>query len=182
MLEFWKSELGELSGKAEDAFTRIFSIIPNNTTAVAKIESFKIKDGVFTIDWCLTQGDFKGQHVFQKIKALDADANRRHKALNMLKYLYGLFQVQPKHTGAPTDEDLGAFVGKFGGIKIQEWSMPKNDGSGTMEGNFVSEVHSAANFKCETGVKNEVVHNPLETAFSRNNSSQSSLLTDDLPF
>lgn len=180
-MSFWQSDLGEISGKAEDAFTRVFTVIPNNTTAVAKIESFKIKDGQYNLEWIITQGEFKGQHVFQKIKALDMDANKRHKALNMLKYLYGLYQLQPNHADAPTDDDLKVFIGKFGGIKIQEWSMPKNDGFGMIEGNFVSEVHPATNFKCETGVKMEVVHNNLDSAFNRNQASIPGVV-DDLPF
>jgi hypothetical protein len=179
-MSFWDSELGELSGKSEDAFTRVFSIIPNNTTAIAKIASFKIKEGQYSVEWEITQGEFKGQHVFQKIKAFDTDVNKRHRALNMLKYLYGLYKIQPKHNEAPTDEDLKIFIGKTGGIKIQEWSAPKKDGHGYIEGNFVSEVHPVDNFKCETGVKMEVVHNNLESAFSRNQSAPG--LLDDLPF
>lgn len=180
-MSFWQSELGALSGKAEDAFTRIFSIIPNNTTAIAKIESFKCQDGLYQINWTITDGEFKGQHVFQKIRANDQDANKRHKALNMMMYLYGLYKLKPTHNEAPTEEDLKVFVGKFGGIKIQEWSMPRNDAPGMIEGNFVSEVHPAANFKCETGIKNEVVHNPMESAFSRNTGIQNPVV-DDLPF
>ncbi len=179
-MSFWNSELGALSGKAEDAFTRVFSVIPDGTMAIAKIKSFHHKDDVFEIDWELTAGDFKGQHVFQKIRAFDKDPKKRHKALNMLKYLFSLYQLALSHGNEPTDDDLKVFVGKHAGIKIQEWSMPKNDG-GIMEGNFVSEVHAAANFQCVTGIKAEVVHNHLETAFSRN-AQPKDVIEDDLPF
>ena len=65
-MSFWNSELGALSGKAEDAFTRVFSVIPDGTMAIAKIKSFHHKDDIFEIDWELTAGDYKGQHVFPK--------------------------------------------------------------------------------------------------------------------
>jgi hypothetical protein len=183
-MTFWQSELGELSGKAEDAFTRVFSVIPDNTKALAKIEHFTIRDNTYTIDWQLTDGEFKGQHVFQKLKVLDMEPKKRHKALNMLKYLYDLFAIKPKHTNAPTEDDLRIFVGKHAGIKIQEWSMPKTDGPGIIEGNFVSEVHPAAGFVCEKGVKAEVVHQSTQTAFDRNPRGGNGLdnLDDDIPF
>ena len=181
MTGFWQSDIGELSGKAEDAFTRIFSIIPDGTMAIAKINYFKLTDPQYTIDWLVTDGEFKGQHVFQKIKAFDEDSKKRHKALNMMKYLYDLFKLKPKHGDAPSDDDLKEFIGKHAGLKIQEWSMPKNDGPGFIEGNFVSEVHAAANFHCVTGIKSEVVHNNLDSAFSRN-AKVKDVLEDDLPF
>ena len=118
---------------------------------------------------------------FQKIRAFDSDPKKRHKALNMMKYLFNLYQLALSHGNEPTDDDLKVFVGKHAGIKIQEWSMPKNDGPGFMEGNFVSEVHTAANFQCVTGVKAEVVHNNLETAFSRN-AQPKDVIEDDIPF
>lgn len=181
MTGFWSSEHGELSGKAEDAFTRIFSVIPDGTCAIAKIEKFTLKDEQYAVDWLLTAGDFKGQHVFQKIKAFDKDSKKRHRALNMLKYLYSLYQIQPKHNNAPDDDDLRVFVGKFAGIKIQEWSMPKNDGPGFIEGNYVSEIYPAANFQCMTGVKAEVVHSGVDSALTRNSRKQD-VIEEDLPF
>ncbi len=179
-MSFWQSELGELSGKAEDAFTRVFSVIPDGTAAIAKVEKFTLKDDLYTIEWLLTAGDYKGQHVFQKIHAFDKDPKKKHRALNMLKYLYSLYQIQPKHGDIPTDDDLKVFIGKHAGIKIQEWSMPKKEGPGFIEGNWVAEVHPASNFQCVTGVKAEVVHNNLESAFSRNSGVPE--LESDLPF
>ena len=194
---FWSSELGELSGKAEDAFTRIFKTIPDNTMAVAKIERFsnvekgsnqyyeKGSNQYYEIDWLLSDGEFRGQHVFQKIHAFDPEPKKRHRALNMMKLLFTMFHVKPKSDGAPTDDDLRVFSGKYAGIKIQEWSMEKKDGSGIMEGNHVSEVHPAQGFKCETGVKLEVVHNiqhGVDSALTRNPRGAMDVLDGDIPF
>lgn len=188
-MSFWSSNLGALSGLAEDAFTKTFKVIPDNTTAGAKIERFRQRDHkgnkYYEVDWVLTDGEFKGLHVFQKIHAFDADEKKKHKALNMMMYLYKLYNLSPKSNNPPTDDELKVFIGKYAGLRIQEWSAPKEDGSGMMSGNFISEVHSYEGFKSETGVKLEVVHNPgnpLETAFNRNPRVSNDPLNDDIPF
>jgi hypothetical protein len=187
MTGFWSSDLGELQGTPEAAFAKTFKVIPDGTCALAKIEGFceQEKNGVkyYEIDWKLTDGDFKGQHVFQKIQVFDKDSNKRHRALNMLMLVYKLFAVSPKSSAAPDDKELMQFVGKHAGIKTQEWSMEKQDGSGMMSGNWVSEIHPAAGFKCETGVKAEVTHSrsSVDSAFSRNTKVDDDL-DSDLPF
>jgi hypothetical protein len=53
-----------------------------------------------------------------------------------------------------------------------------------LEGNWVSEVHKADGFKCETGVKMEVIHTPqntVDSALTRNANKQVDL-DEDLPF
>lgn len=187
-MSFWQSNLGEITGKPEDAYTRSNMTIPDNTKALAKIETFKLisnKDKeYYEINWLLTDGDYKGFHVFHKIHAFDSNEKKRHRSLNMLKLIFQLYNIKPKDNAPPADDFLLAFVGKVAGIKIQEWSAPKSDGSGMMEGNFVSEVHAAQNFVSETGHKKEVVHtpNPLETAFSRNPAGAPIVAEDDIPF
>ncbi len=179
----WTSDLGPLSGLAEDAFTRTFKTIPDNTMATAKIAKFQQKEHKgskhYEVDWEITGGEFKGSHVFQKIHAFDADQKKKHRSLNMLKYIFTLFNATPKSMNLPDDTELRQFIGKYAGLKIQEWSMPKEDGSGLMEGNFISEVHPVEGFTCVTGVKMEVTHS-RETAFSRN--QKQDLLDSDLPF
>ena len=79
-------------------------------------------------------------------------------------------------------------VGNVIGIVIGEWSLPKNDGSGMMEGNFVRENHPSKDFKSETGVKTEVVHTAPgpDSAFSRERDRKANdkdeLLESDIPF
>jgi hypothetical protein len=180
-MTFWNSELGELTGRAEDAFTKTFSIIPDGTMAKAKIERFTLTDNIYVIDWIITEGDFKGQHVFQKIKAFDQEPKRRHKSLNMLKYLFCLFDIKLTHSEPPNDQDLSKFVEKQAGIKIQEWSMPRTDGPGIMEGNYISEVHNVNGFKSETGVKLVPAIQPMESALQRNPKGYNDI-EDDLPF
>ena len=188
-MTFWQSELGELSGKAEDAFTRVISVIPDNTQAIARIESYTLittkTPNYYQIDWVITTGEFKGQHVFHKIHAFETDSKKRHRALNLMKLIYELYGITPKSSEAPSDNDLKIFHGKYAGIKIQEWSIPKTVGSGMMEGNWVSEVHKADGFKCETGVKMEVVHtvqHGVDSALTRNSKAGLIDLDSDLPF
>lgn len=192
-MSFWESELGEVLGTPDVAFAKEFSHIPNNTMALAKITSFHNSDQGYKhleIEWTLTDGAFKGQKVFHKIKAIDAapmdkdPAKTRHRALNMLKLIYQLFNVKPKHTNIPTDQDLAVFEGKIAGIKIRE-TEPNAEGK---QYNWVAEVHNSQGFQCETGtplVPNVVVTRQnktdhLDSAFSRNQSVQE--LEIDVPF
>lgn len=185
-MSFWTSELGTLSGEAKDAFAKTFKVIPDGTTAVAKIVRFYYEENnsktYYAVEWELIDGDFKGQHVFQKIHAFDNDPKKKHRALNMMMLLYKMYGLKPDSNVAPNNKELAAFQGKIAGIKIQEWSAPREDGS-MMEGNWVSEVNPAEGFKSETGIKAEVVHTRpgVESAFSRN-SQQKVETTDDIPF
>jgi hypothetical protein len=193
MSEFWESSLGEITGSAADAFAKSFTQIPDNTLAIARIDSF-IKaeyqgNKYLSIDWILTDGDFKGSKVNQKLKVygdpMSKDSDKtRHRALNMLKLMYQLYSIKPSHSGEPTDKDLHVFVGKTAGIKIRE-TEPNSEGK---QYNWVSEIHEAKGFVCETGVSMVVTHTNvnhtnegLETAFSRNSSKKSDV-EDDIPF
>lgn len=183
-MSFWDSELGDVTGKAEDAFAKQFTQIPDGTKALAKIESFTnqvYKDSGFkylNIEWILQDGDFKGQKVQQKLKVYGGDQydkdpmKTRHRALNMLKLLYELFKVKPKHSNPPTDQDLASFSGKIAGIKIRE-TAPNDKGK---QYNWVAEVHPSQGFKSETGVGLSIV---AQTAVS---SYSSSSIPSDSPF
>lgn len=190
-MSFWKSELGKITGEAADAFAKEFVLIPNDTLVLAKIESFMNCEHsgfkYLLIEWMLTEGDFKNRKVQQKLKVFgggnqDRDpAKVKHRALNMLKLIYNMFNVKPSHGGEPTDNDLSVFVGKVAGIKIRE-TEPNADGK---QYNWVSEVHPAHGFKSETGIKlvttTVVKHgNAVDTAFSRYQESQE--LENDVPF
>lgn len=192
---FWDSEMGEVTGKAEDAFAKQFTQIPDGTKALAKIESFSnqvYKDSGFkylNIEWVLQDGDFRGQKVQQKLKVYGGDQydkdpmKTRHRALNMLKLLYQLFNIKPKHTNPPTDQDLALFVNKIAGIKIRE-TEPNDKGK---QYNWVSEVHASTGFKGETGVGLPVVaHAAIPSHSSKNNafsdSSPPVFDDSDVPF
>lgn len=193
MTGFWESSLGEVTGNAADAFAKdIRKTIPEGTMTLARIESFSNAEyngnKYLSINWILTDGDFKGAKVEQKLKvfgdpmAKDSD-KARHRALNMLKLIYQLYTVKPKHAGEPTDQDLSLFHGKTAGIKIRE-TEPNEQGR---QYNWVSEIHDVKGFKCETGVSVVVTHTnsqgTLDSAFSRNEKTVSnSSLDDDLPF
>jgi hypothetical protein len=180
MSDFWTSDLGEVTGLASDAFAKSFTHIPDGTMALARIDMFINSEyegnKYLSIDWILTEGDFKGQKVNQKLKvygdprAKDS-AKTRHRALNMLKLIYQLFNAKPKHSGEPTDQDLAVFVGKEAGICIRE-TEPNDQGR---QYNWVSEIHENKGFKCETGISLVVTHTnvkssqgPIDSAFSRN--------------
>jgi hypothetical protein len=175
-MSFWDSELGDVTGKAEDAFAKQFTQIPDGTKALAKIESFtnqEYKDSGFkylNIEWVLQDGDFRGQKVQQKLKVYGGDkfdkdpAKTRHRALNMLKLLYELFKIKPKHSNPPTDQDLASFSGKIAGIKIRE-TEPNDKGK---QYNWVAEVHDSKGFKSETGVGLPVLAHTAVSSYSSN--------------
>jgi hypothetical protein len=189
MSEFWESELGAITGTTEDAFAKSFTQIPDGTTATAKIEAFvnaEYNDNKYlNIEWLLTDGAFKGQKVQQKLKVFDVDPKTRHRSLNMLKLIYNMFHVKPKHSGPPSDHDLGIFHGNIAGIKIRE-TEPNDKGK---QYNWVSEIHESKGFKCETGIglpvkakTPESLYSPaVDSAFSRNRAATEEL-NDDIPF
>lgn len=194
-MSFWESELGEVTGNASDAFAKSFTQIPDGTMALARIESFVNDEfqGVkfLSVNWILTDGDFRGSKVTQKLKVIDADprdkdpAKTRHRGLNMLKLMYQLFDLKLKHADTPTDQDLAVFKGKEAGIKIRE-TEPNNDGK---QYNWVAEIHEKKGFKSETGISVVVTHTntqysqgTLDTAFSRNANAPSVDNLDDIPF
>lgn len=183
-MSFWTSEIGEVTGAMEDAFAKTFKQIPDNTKATARIDSFinVSYNGMsyINIDWILVDGDFKDQKVGQKIKVIDDNPKTRHRALNMLKLIYEMFNIKPKHSNAPSDEDLSVFKGKVAGIVIRE-TEPNDEGK---QYNWVSEVHPSQGFKSETGVKLTVTHSrsSTESAFTRNPAGVDESLVDDVPF
>lgn len=191
-MSFWISQLGEVTGNAEDAFAKTFKTVPDGTKAIARIDKFfneTSKEGFrcLTIAWELIDGDFKGCKVNQKIKVIDPHpmdsdpAKTRHKALNMLMYIYKMFNVKPKHSDTPSDLDLNVFSGKTAGIVVRE-TEPKEGQDKSF--NWISEVHPSQGFKSETGVKLTVTHSrsSVDTAFSRNPVSMDESLVDDVPF
>ena len=121
----------------------------------------------------------------QKIKCFDGSPDAIDRNLNMLKLVMDLCKFKPTHAEAPTQQDLMPMIGSILGVKIREWSMPKKDGSGMMEGNFVAEVFSPVGFEDEAGVKAEVKHvqSNVDSAFSRNKPVEDELFSgDDVPF
>lgn len=192
---FWTSPTGQaITGDADKAFIQSFQTIPEGTTAVATIKVFEVVEKPATdyaeqskfiqITYKLLEGDFKGREVQQKIKVFDGKPEQIERSLNMLMRVMKLCDYKPSHNNEPTTQELSTMCGKILGIMIGEWSMPKKDGTGVMDGNFVREVHSSEGFASETGEKAEVVqhtNSSVETAFSRNNKPVDDL-DEDLPF
>lgn len=194
-MNFWESKTGNtITGKLEDARLPDFTVIPDGTMALAKIDVFVLvektntytgaEESYYEVTWKVTSDDFKGRIVSQKLKVFEGKPESIDRNLNMMKLIMDLCLFKPKHSNAPSDDDLRPMIGKVLGVKIREWSMPKKDGSGVMEGNFVSEVWPIDKFKCEIGKKLEVVHTmPLgiESALTRN-ANKKIELDDDIPF
>lgn len=192
MSGFWESSIGEVTGKAEDAFAKSFKLIPDGTMAIAKVESFVNSEyngnRFLSINWLLTEGDFKGAKIEQKLKVygdpIAKDSEKaRHRALNMFKLMFQLYGLKPKHSGDPSDQDLMAFNGKMAGLKIRETELNEQG----KQYNWIAEVHDAKGFKCETGISVVVTHTnvqgSLDSAFSRNEPPLSNgQLDDDVPF
>ena len=171
MHSFWESALGTIDGSQSAAFLKDFGLIPDGTKAFAKIEDFSLTEKpandygmakkYFEIKWTITQGEFKGRSVFQKIKTFDFDEKTRFRALNMLRLIMNISNIEATEE-APDIETLRKMIGGVMGIKIREWSMPKDNGQ-IMEGNFVSEVHIANGFTPIVGKKTEVIHEVVAT-------------------
>jgi hypothetical protein len=197
-MSFWTSGSGaQITGKPEHSF--VFEkeneptvVVPNNSTALAKIVNFTIKeityngktDKFFQVTWNLESGDFKDCIVRQKIKCFDNSLTIVDRALNMLKLIMDLCHFKPEHSDEPTNNDLIKMKNKILGIKIREHSRTKNDGT-IGYSNWISEVHPAANFITETGVKLEhkAIEVPYQSALSRNNKTLNPIdVDDDLPF
>lgn len=190
-MSFWKSGSGKLiTGALEDARVPEFSIIPNNTTAFAQIKSFDLiratdyqgnPEQFYQITWKIAKDKFKGREVVQKIKAFADTPEKIDRALNMLKLIMNVCGFKLSHDNAPTEQDLSQMQGKVLGIKIKEWSAPKKDGSGFIEGNFVSEVYPASDFVAETGIKLSP-KSIVDSAFSRQATlSATAQFKDDSP-
>lgn len=182
-MAFWESDLGELSGTADDAYAKTYTNIPDSTTAVARMESFTNKEYMGTqylqIQWVLTEGEFAGRHVFQKLHVFDSDAKKKHRFLNLLKLIYGMFNVKPLDAQPPTDQFLMRFKDKVAGIKIQLTEPNKDTGK---QYNWVSEIHEAKGFECVTGYSPAPVKKEFgDSALSRNPKG-TEYTDDDIPF
>lgn len=189
MTGFWDN----VTGTSDQAFSKeIVDILPHGTQAIGKIVKATNESGNFgdiiQIQWELTSGEFAGRHLFQKLYVFDTKPERQLKARNMLKYLLDLFQITVSQDGPPTNQDLMKLIGKFGGLKIMEWQMDKDDGS-TAHGNSISEVHSAKAFESVTGKYREFKLKPpkgVESALTRNSRTitpaAQAFLDDELPF
>ena len=188
---FWLSGTGEVpTGLPEDAFVGNFTIIPEGSVASAMIKSFTLiekenkytgsTDRFYQIIFRLLDGDFASREVIQKIKCFDGKPEQIQRALNMLKLVMQLCDFKPTHSDAPKDIELIPMVNKVVSIKIGEWSMPKADGSGVIEGNFVRECWASGAIPTERGVKAEAVHRPTDSALQRNAGMPE--LDNDLPF
>lgn len=153
------------TGSQEDAFVPDFTVIPNGTTAPALFKSIMLmeKDSQYTghekfyeITWKIASGEFKDQQVTQKIKCFTGTPDQIKRAKNMLLLLIKLCKLELTHDLEPSLHELAKMQGKIVGIKIREWSMQKSDGSGYIEGNFVSELHEINDkFVTQTGKKLE---------------------------
>ncbi len=185
---FWDN----VSGDAGDAYIKTMAdVLPNNTMALATVvkclnASFNGSDYI-NVEWLLSDGEFKGQHVFQKLHVYDANPDRAIKARNMLKLMFVQGNVKPADSKPPTDTVLAGLVGMAAGIRLQEWSMQLENGN-QGHGNFVSEVHPVAGFVCETGKYRDFKpvapkYAGVESALTRNPRGGVSVeLDDDIPF
>jgi len=147
---FTLSDGSKPTGSEEDANLSASFTIANNTMAKAKILSFVIKtfgeSQYLEVKWLLTDTSYKGLNVSQKIKVFDVPGKARDRAINMLVRLYKIAGINPSHSSIPTDKDLLVFKGKIMGIKVQQWFYEGK------EGNWVSAVYPADDFKSEDGV------------------------------
>jgi len=183
------------TGEESKAFAPDFSTIPEGTTAVAKIKAFEVVNKEATqyadaqkfiqVTYKILEGDYVHREVTQKIKCFDGSDAAIERNLNMLVLVMKLCKFTPTHNNEPTAHELASMIGSVVGITIGEWSIPKKDGSGLMEGNFVRKVASSEGFACETGVKAEPKPMPMpDSAFARDKARRDAAdeLESDIPF
>lgn len=181
-MSFWElSDKSKPTGSESAAFASNFMQIPDNTTANAKIKSFEPKefDGQksYQVVWELSNGDFKGALVRQSITPFADDVKKADRAKEMFVRLYNLCDLKPKHSNAPTKEDLAVFQGKSCSVKI---------GNGIIQGverTWIREIHALDHLEVETGHTAVSIGVPstIESAFSRNQKNTDDL-SDDVPF
>lgn len=182
---------GGATGDPSKAFIQDFTTIPEGTRALATIKAFEVvnKEATqyndatkfFQVTYKLVSGDFKNREVIQKIKCFEGKPEQIERAKNMLVLIMKLCDYTPAHNNEPTTQELSMMRGKVAGIVIGEWSMPKKDGSGMLDGNFVRECWKSEGFESETGVKTEVTYTPAaESAFSRDKARRDAAAKDDL--
>lgn len=191
-MSFWTSGSGKMiTGKPEEAFLQDFTVIPEGTIADAFIKSFFLIerenkwdnniDKFYEITYKLINGDFKNREVTQKIKCFAGSPEAIDRNLNMLRLVMELCEFKPTTKEAPGDLELLPMFNKVISVKIREWSMPKRDGSGIMEGNFVSEIYKTGEIAPETGIKTVATHFPTDSALNRN-SKLADVPDDEIPF
>ena len=191
MSKFWLSGTGQMpTGNQQDAFVSDFSVIPEGTQADAVIKSFLLiekenkytntTDKFYQVVFKLTSGDYKSREVTLKIKCFSGKPEQIQRNLNMLKLVLEICDFKPTHSNPPSDMELGFTMNKLVAVKVGEYSIPKENEPGTIDGNFVREVHKSGSIPTETGVKAEVKARPTESALTRNAGIPD--LDSDLPF
>ena len=194
-MAFWTAPSGaQITGAEDKSFVADFSTIPEGTSAVASIKKAEVVSKEATqyageqkfieVTYKIVDGDYKNREVRQKIKCFDGTNDQVERNLNMLMLIMKLCDFKPTHNDEPTASELASLCGKIIGIVIGEWSLPKQDGTGNMEGNFVRECYKSEGFKCETGVKAEIKHAaPVsDSAMSRNKPDMDDGFMNDVPF
>ena len=188
---FWLSGTGEMpTGKPEDAFVGDFTVIPEGTQANSVVKSFTLvqnenkytntTDKFYQVIFKLTDGDYKNREVTLKIKCFSGKPEQIQRNLNMMKLILEICDFKPTHSNPPSDMELGFTMNKSVAVKVGEYSIPKENEPGTIDGNFVREVHKSGSIPTETGVKAEVKARPTESALTRNANVVD--LNEDLPF
>jgi hypothetical protein len=182
MSSFWQLSTGEKPlGDEASSFAANFAPVPDGTLCDAVISSFDERtyndELQYSVVWQIVNGEFGGVMVRQTIAPFAYDAKKADRAKNMMKRLYDLCSVVPKHNNPPTTEELAVFIGKKCFIKI---------GNGIIEDRektWVREIHAAGKSEPKTGHTEVAKGYPsaVESAFSRNGAADVNL-ESDIPF
>lgn len=195
-MSFFTSSTGEkITGEANKAHLQDFTVIPNGTTALAAIKEFSLvnrtnnrtgdEESYYEIKWLLTNTEFKGREVSQKIKTFSGTPEQIDRHKHMLKRVFDIGGYDHVTAAAPQTSDISFLRGRVMGIQIREYQIA-NDKGGFITGNFVGEVHPNNDlFKSELGIKmaepKPKQKSAVETAFSRNQAIEKDF-DSDIPF
>lgn len=132
-MAFWQVDGHTIDGSAENANSGSFSLIPDDTIALASIKemdraSFGEEPYYINVQWKIQSGPFKGAVVFQKIKVNEADKNKRAKHLNMLMRIFKMAQKSPP-PGEPEKMHYMQLLGTAADIHIREWEQEGKKGN-----------------------------------------------------
>lgn len=163
-MSFWTLSTGEAAAQEKefDMGGGDSQPIPNGTKAVSFVEEAKETEyegqRYYNLKWKVATGEYKNRVTFQKLRAFDADPNKRDKALKMLMAINmncggKLHQLE----SAPTDMDLMTNIcNKPMMVEYAVWELDDKSKSG----NWIKSVGSAKGSASKPASQKQVATSP----------------------
>lgn len=183
-MSFYKTSTGKVAtGALADAMTPTFGLIPNNTVALASLESIqfdKYQDNpeFINIKWLIKEGKYAGFMVRHKLDVNSTSTEKRDRALNMLVRLFKICEVTPQNPeAAPTQVDFDKCKSKELGIRILQWQSVDQYTGEVKDGNWVSMIYPLSEYEYQEG---KFLEAPKSAVMNMQKSTDVEL--EDVPF